>query len=107
MPSTTTGRRHQPAATAATRRLISSGDGATSTTVRFLATWLVTVCIRSLPNGTPVRSRNSDWAVSYPTFKGEWYASANFATWWVPGTRHGRSPPQYRPCDDTLVSHGP
>src|SRR4030095_14946296 len=32
-----------------------------------------------------------------PTFKGEWYASTNFAAWWVPGTMHGQSPPHRRP----------
>ena len=32
-----------------------------------------------------------------PTFKGEWYASTNFAAWWVPGTMHGQSPPHHRP----------
>ena len=68
MPSTNTGRRKRPAATAAMRRSISSRDGATSNTVRSSATWLVTVCIRSLPNGTPVRSRKSAWAVSYGHF---------------------------------------
>ena len=41
-----------------------------------------------------------------PTFKGEWYASTNFAAWWVPGTMHGQSPPHHRPCDDMFVGHG-